>query len=619
MANTIRTGTPLAPRTVSYDTGNSSIQLDYCNFTVSSRNIQISRQAIKRAYRFAFTFVLAGDDSAELSDIRTNVERTLKQRGGILTVTEGGVDIFKIGPPTGPTVPGASGGTIDSSIRTTMFSDIEWGPTPQSLTIQHVGVGAYGEWVVDVVIPSEEAFVIGDTLILGIDAEVTYALDRNHYTTRTVVGRIHCANWGRSGTRLFGKDSISYVDQEAIKLALLAGQGTLTNNFMDPVRVPTGFVRNVQNFAVDNSENILTFIMIDQEVYRLFPQWITSAGATMQVSIDSLSAVQYVNHTLRGFCEAPKDVAKSRVLQACWEQIQDAIGLLPTRFIDDRIAVVSSLAMINHIYANRIDYEVQVETPFGNFNFNNDLAITSFRSAAFFAQQTGGSANLRGSAYRLENTTPRMGAALDYESSGGDFPGDSGADVLLEENKKESRDIAAGSAFYLDIEVEAIAPIDWIKHAVPNTGNVPSVTGSEEGENFSLSEFYQTHSENYTIRIKFKGRFAIKRGSTGADIYYSWMGNTREIEDLKVMHSRLLSNTPTRTPIGPYDYADIEFEVLAIPSGELRKKIDDAGGIEAFARFLNEEFLKGNNDNLGDAIKKFLAANQDYTSSGGDF
>lgn len=592
MSSTIRSGTLYTPRSVTYTAaGGSAITLDYCNYTVSSREIMVGRHAIKTIYRFSFSFVLSGSSSSELSDIITNAQRTLRQKGGTIVINEGGVDIYRIAPASGVVV--ANPGTIDRSVRPTIFSDIEWGPTPVSVSIQPIGVGGYGQWVVDVTVPAEDPLTIGDLFVLGVDAEVSYSLDKNHYTTRNVTGRIHVAHINRPGASTpVDRNVISQADQEAVRLALLAGTGAFTNKFMKPVRIPPNFERTNQTLSVDNTENILNFNITDRECYRLYPPYVTDADLTVNVNIGGNSLAQYVCHTLQGFCESPRDVQKGRVLQACIEQIDDAIGAVLTRKVGDNIAFVSSVSFTNHVYRNRIDYQLVVYSPFGNFDFFNSLGITNYRSAVFFPQMTGGSAQLYGSGYRLEDTKERTSAITENktESDKGTAP-----KSALDEAKKEQEKLPRGA---ICVELKAGTSISTgTRHAVPNTKN-------------SLSESYQVNEEDYQFCIYVWLTYIKEDNKTGFSYLNDFLNMLKGISGLQVVRHMLGSQTKVPSKIGGTSAFQESFWVSIIVTGDLRKKIIAAGGMEAFVTALNETFTTTENDSIISAIGKFMSGGQ---------
>lgn len=595
MAGTIRSATPTAVRTVTYQGANSSVQLDYCNYTVSTRQVDVARGAIKRIYRFSFQFILSGANSSELNDIMTNVERTLKQRAGILTITEGGVDIFRCGPAQGPTTNAAGPSIVDRSVRTTLLSDVEWGPTPVSVALQSIGVGAYGTWVLDVTVPAEDAFVIGDLIVLGVDAEVSYALDQNHYTTRTVVGRVYVGNWGRSAADPFGRNKLSQADAEPIRLALLSPQQNYTTSFMTPVRIPPNFVRAVQTFTVDATENVLNFIIVDREVYRLYPTYITDADAQMSVHIAGASAVQYVRHVLSGYCESPRDVDKGRVLQACWEQIQDAIGPLLTREANGHPAFVHTVNFTNHIYRNRIDYQLLLYTPFGAYNFFNSLAIGNFRSSVFFPQMVGGSAQLFGSGYRLEDPKARTGKDVEAASPKNE---QGSSEDPTSDNQKEADAIG---------KQEVLFNMTIYQHGNQNTrASVPNTKGA-------LAEAYQTNEADFGFLLDLKAVFVNRRGTAGEQDYYvRFLDQLNQAFQLGISFTTIqtIAQTTRKGVLGPNDLVKVHYRVNLFLRSDLRKQVIEAGGASAFTSALQQEFNKGNNDSLPDAIKKFISGGQ---------
>lgn len=590
MSSTIHTAPTLSPRVVTYTVGNESLELAYCNYTVSSREVDISRQAIKTIYRFSFSFVMAGSDIADLSQRMTYAERLLRMRAGIISVRDGTEEIYRMTPASGSVIVGQF--SFNKTNRAIIMSDIEWGPKPVSLSIQPLGIAAYGQWVVDVTMAAEDAQVIGDTLILGVDAEVSYALDKQHYTTRTVTGRIHVANMGRTATTPNFKAGISQADQDSIRQALFAGTGSSLTKFMDPVRIPSQFERVSQNLSVDSTENILYFSITDREVYRLYPAFITSADLTVNVNISGNSLAQYVRHIIQGYCEAPRDVAKGRVLQAIIEQVDDATGPLMTRRVNDNPAYVASVEMTNHVYRNRIDYQFVVYTPFGNFDFFNSLGITNYRSAVFFPQMTGGSARLFGSGYHLEETKNRIDSSnsesrLDANDYGAKPSGDNF-------QNKNATNLPPGT-LKLDVVVLTSQQTN-VRHAVPNVKNATSSAYQVSEDDFSF-----TLMETFTY-----AKDASKPGvDYGTEVLKMLQGMKSNME---IVESTLESPTRMTGKWGTTNAYRGKLYCRMIAVGELRKAIIKAGGMQAFIASLNQDFAQSDSDSLITAIEKFLRA-----------
>jgi hypothetical protein len=251
-------------------------------------------------------------------------------------------------------------------------------------------------WSVQVSTAAEDAYLYRDICVLGVDTEIMYGIDQNHYTTRNVTGKVYLANFGRLGST-FSKSNLSQADAMALRTAIISNQGG-QSTFMEGITIPPNFIRLTEIWGVDNTENCLTFTIVDREVYRLYPAYITDCSATMTVSVVSVSALQWVSHTLQGQMSAPRDVSKLRVLESIWEVIQQTMPFI-TRMTDNT-AFVKSMQFTNDIYSNRIAYHVLAYTPFGSFNLCKSMGMGPIVSEVFPPQGPGGSANIYGSGYR---------------------------------------------------------------------------------------------------------------------------------------------------------------------------------------------------------------------------
>ncbi len=613
MGTTISPARPIAgPRTVTYTAANGvSITLDYCNYTLSVSQQETSRGVLKRIYRFSFTFVAAYTSNTTpmsgLADIQTEIERTLMQRCGTLSITDGQQEIYRCGPAGQSTIGSAGSGIVDKSIRPTILADIGWGPKPVSISLQPIGVGIYGQWVLDVEVGSEDAFVVGDLIIVGCDSEVTYAIDQNHYTTRTVVGRLYCANWGRNGADPFFKQPLSQTDQNNIRLALLGTNFPgLSKNFMQPILIPPNFMRVAENFSVDATENTLGFVIIDKEKYRMMPTYITDAGCQVVFTMDAASQASYCRHTITGYCEGPRDVDKGRILQACIEQIQDAMGPLLFREASGRKAFVYSSSFTNDCYANRIAYQLLVLTPYGNFNVLNSLGIANFRSSVFLPQGVGGSAQLFGSGYRLNP----LGNARDDPNPGEDGPGTKEGQTqegLSEEVGQAYRDGRDGTSAFSPnggtvLNDRVIAHQATVKvHQI--TGNCLAIPASSG----ALAIPYAKYESCFTYIVEIHVT-EIDTGSGNVD-YLSRANNViKSIPGLFIIKSqtiygKFLSSTMGKTKLVKYALIS-EIGV----SEQLRKNIINVFGIEAFVQTLEQSIYEGNNNLFYQKFGLFLKA-----------
>jgi len=601
VGNTVQSTDAHENRVVVYTAGNSgsSIRLNYTNLQYSTRSQYISRQQVYKIYTLSFRFVIAGYSSSNLRDILTNCERTLMTRGGTLQVSDGNVLHFFAAPATVNPVLNSSIPVISGDpIRRTILTDVEHGPRPVSFTLEALmPLGAIATWTVEIVTAAEDCFWVRDNLVLGVDAEVSYSIDQNHYTRRTVSGRVIVANFGRNGPT-FQRSRLSQADMEALRLAIVAGRAG--QNFMDPVRIPPGFIRLSQQWGVDATENSLLFQIVDQEVYRTYPAYITSMDATMTFSVSGASAVQYVSHLLEGYVEAPRDVSKTRIFSAAFELIQDSMPFV-TRVVDNRPSYVAAWRMINHLYRNRLDFSVLVYTPMGAFDVLTSCGVTKIHSTPFFPQGPAGSAGLYGSGYRLEqasrtvvNTTNEV-VEPTYENLS-DPP-------YVQESVSEANKLESYRSKLLSFNLKIINnPRSNIRHAIPNTD-----AGSSNGDSVT----YQTKGSEYEVLLGISYSYIMDAGETRAPDYLTYL--TSELNsngDIEVKDKKELSSKTMTSAFGRKKLIMESFIWKLFIKGGLRKKIIQAGGMDRFTSYLNSVFRTGNFDNLGGAINDYISKGQ---------
>ncbi|HPZ93102.1 MAG TPA: hypothetical protein PK192_08350 [Bacillota bacterium] len=601
MGNTVQSTDARENRVVIYTAGNSgsSIRLNYTNLQYSTRSQYIGRQQVYKIYTLSFRFVIAGYSSSNLRDILTNCERTLMTRGGTLQVSDGNVLHFFAAPATVNPVLNSSIPVISGDpIRRTILTDVEHGPRPVSFTLEALmPLGAIATWTVEIVTAAEDCFWVRDNLVLGVDAEVSYSIDQNHYTRRTVSGRVIVANFGRNGPT-FQRSRLSQADMEALRLAIVGGRAG--QNFMDPVRIPPGFIRLSQQWGVDATENSLLFQIVDQEVYRTYPAYITAMDATMTFSVSGASAVQYVSHLLEGYVEAPRDVSKTRLFSAAFELIQDSMPFV-TRVVDNRPSYVAAWRMINHLYRNRLDFSVLVYTPMGAFDVLTSCGVTKITSRPFFPQGPAGSAGLYGSGYRLEQQ-------FDIKRDIG--KGSENVDPKFERlsdpppvNKAKNEANKLGEAKLLSFNLKIINnPRSNIRHAIPNTN-----AGSSNGDSVT----YQTKDSEYEVLLGISYSYIMDEGETRAPDYLTNL--TSELnsnEDIVVRDKKELSSKTMTSAFGRKKLIMESFIWKLFIKGGLRKKIIQAGGMDRFTSYLNSVFRTGNFDNLGKAINDYISKGQ---------
>ncbi|HQE04408.1 MAG TPA: hypothetical protein PLI26_08575 [Bacillota bacterium] len=601
MGNTVQSTDARENRVVIYTAGNSgsSIRLNYTNLQYSTRSQYIGRQQVYKIYTLSFRFVIAGYSSSNLRDILTNCERTLMTRGGTLQVSDGNVLHFFAAPATVNPVLNSSIPVISGDpIRRTILTDVEHGPRPVSFTLEALmPLGAIATWTVEIVTAAEDCFWVRDNLVLGVDAEVSYSIDQNHYTRRTVSGRVIVANFGRNGPT-FQRSRLSQADMEALRLAIIGGRAG--QNFMDPVRIPPGFIRLSQQWGVDATENSLLFQIVDQEVYRTYPAYITSMDATMTFSVSGASAVQYVSHLLEGYVEAPRDVSKTRLFSAAFELIQDSMPFV-TRIVDDRPSYVAAWRMINHLYRNRLDFSVLVYTPMGAFDVLTSCGVTKITSRPFFPQGPAGSAGLYGSGYRLEQ---QFDIKRDIGKGSKDvdpkFEGLSDPPIV---NGAKNEANKLGEAKLLSFNLKIINnPRSNIRHAIPNTN-----AGSSNGDSVT----YQTKDSEYEVLLGISYSYIMDEGETRAPDYLTNL--TSELnsnEDIVVRDKKELSSKTMSSAFGRKKLIMESFIWKLFIKGGLRKKIIQAGGMDRFTSYLNSVFRTGNFDNLGKAINDYISKGQ---------
>lgn len=603
MGNTVQSTIAHENRVVMYTAGNSgsSIRLNYTNLQYSTRSQFMGRQQVYKIYTLSFRFVIAGSSSSNMRDILTNCERTLMTRGGTLQVSDGNVLHFFAVPATvNPVLNSSIPLIMGDSIRRTILTDVEHGPRPVSFTLEALmPVGAIATWTVEIVTAAEDCFWVRDNLVLGVDAEVSYSIDQNHYTRRTVSGRVIVANFGRNGPT-FKRSRLSQADMEALRLAIVGGYAG--QNFMDPVRIPPGFIRLSQQWGVDATENSLLFQIVDQEVYRTYPAYITSMDATMSFSVSGASAVQYVSHLLEGYVEAPRDVSKTRLFSAAFELIQDSMPFV-TRVVDKRPSYVAAWRMINHLYRNRLDFSVLVYTPMGAFDVLTSCGVVKITSKPFFPQGPAGSAGLYGSGYRLEqqNDTKRdIGKGsenVDPKIESLDNPS------YVKDSVSEAKKMEDYRSRLLSFNLKILnKPSSNARHAVPNTD-----AGSSNGDSVA----YQTKGSEYEVLLGISYSYIMDAGETNAPDYLTNL--TSELNsntDIIVSSKKEVSSKTMTSAFGRKKLIMESFIWKLFITGELRTRIIQAGGMDRFTSYLNSTFRTGNFDNLGKAINDYISKGQ---------
>jgi hypothetical protein len=599
MGTTVQTAGASDPRVVRYYAGNSgsSVQLNYTNLTYSTRVQYLSRQQLYRIYTLNFRFVIGATSSSNLRDILTNCERTLMTRGGTLEVSDAGILHFFCTPAVmNPVLSSSIPVTGGDPIRRTILTDVEHGPRPIGFSIEALmPLGAVATWTVEVVTAAEDAFWVRDNLVLGVDAEVSYSIDQNHYTRRTVTGRVVIAHFTRNGPT-FQRSPLSQADQEALRMAIVGGR--IGQNYMDPVLIPPGFIRLSENFGVDASENTLLFQIVDQEVYRTYPAYITAMDATMTFSVSGVSAVQYVSHLLEGYVEAPRDVSKTRLFSAAFELIQESMPFV-TRVVADRPSYVSAWRMINHLYRNRLDFSVLVYTPMGAFDVLTSCGVTKITSKPFFPQGPAGSAGVYGSAYRLAkgSRTALANTSEVVEPKFNTLEDPSYVQEAATESSKLDSDNAKLLSFNLRIVNK---PSGNVRHAVPN-----SSAGTSNGESSS----YRVKGSEFEVVLGISYSYIMDAGEAKAPNYINQItqqlnssGGDIEVRDRKEVSSKIRTSA-----FGRKKLIMESFIWNLFIKGSLRDKIIAKGGMDRFTSYLDAKFRTGNFDNIGAAIAEYIS------------
>lgn len=608
MGNSVRSSTAIESRLLTYSNGLNTFRMNYTRSTYSIRSVYISRQSLYKIYRYSVQFVISGSSSSQLKAILTDAERTLMTRGGTLTLTDADTLISAAPANAANPVAIAPPSNVDGSVRSYILTDVEWGPKPVSFTITDLSpLSAIATWTVDITTPAEDAFLIGDAVVLGIDAEVSYSIDQHHYTRRTVMGRIIVSNFDKNGPTL-QKGILSQADALQIRKGIVNGQAG--QNFMDPLRVPPNFVRVSENWGVDESENVLSFQITDQERYRLFPAYITDADMSNTFTVSDASATQWVSHSLEGYVEAPRDVSKERVFSAAWEMIQDALPFVGRRLdTNSAPAFVHHWSMRNYIYRNRLDFSVVVYSPFGRFDVLTSLSVVPIHSEVFFAPGEAGSAQLYGSAYRQEGGGGRRipSAATTTEiQDPTETSGDSSqatSDISSSKDGYAKVDDGKNRLFSFNLEIHC--KVNSKKyHAVPNASVIEG--GSASGIE---SITYQTSDDEYDALLCLHTTYAIDSKDAEPPNYLNKLiSSLTNEEDITVIKKWVTSGGVKKGAIGEVSLKRENYYWRIKIVGALRNAIKQSGTMEKFSFFMNSQFRLSNFDDFSDAVAKYLKA-----------
>lgn len=592
MGNSVLVGTPGGGRTITYQlSGGDSISLNYVNVTYSIRYERIGRQQTRKVYRFSFRFVIAGDTASEMQQAMNNAERMLSTRGGTLSVYDSGVLKF-LAQPAGGTPPQLlMSMTHSTNDRNSLLYDVEWGPHPVSF--QSEGplhpISTSAVWVVDVVCVAEDVIAIKDTLVSGIDAEVTYQIDQNHYTRRVVTGRVHVINFGRLGITL-GRSPLSQADMLPIREAILAGPPGQA--FMNAVRIPPNFIRVHEAWHVDATENMLHFTIVDQERYRLFPAYITDAQVNFTTAIRGVAATNWFSHRLSGSLVAPRDVSKTIVLSAFYEILQTAFSFL-FRNVEGQRGAVTEWSITNDIYDNRISFNVVAKSPFSfqNVDLVPRLGIANYSSEVFFPQGPSGTAGLFGSAYRLESfgrTTGPEGSSEKIDPS--EF-GSSNDNAASESAYKKN----LGDLISCRVYIEPIVK-EFKVEANPN---------DEDGE----SEVYQTQAPTVTFKVSVFTTHTFRRGNDIPDsAVHNAVADELEVlgDDYEIISSGTGTQRLFRSPAGPNDIVKQQVVYFIRLTGSTKKDLMEKGDLDRYTQWVRGERTLTSIEDIDTLFTKFF-------------
>jgi len=596
MGNTVYSATPIESRVVEYTVpGGGSVRLNYTNMTYSIGYETMGRQQVKRIFRLSFRCLIAGDTVTDFTQRLNNAERTLSTRGGTLTVHDGGIIKFKAQPANVPPTVLVNIGSQTTADRTNMLYDIDWGPHPLSFTVEGpiYPTATSAVWVVEVHTVCEDAVAFKDALILGVDAEISYMIDQNHYTTRRVNGRIAIMNFGRSSYTL-QRSALSQADIEALRLALLAGAPG-GNIFMDPIRIPPQFIRLSENFSVDSTENFLYFTIIDQERYRMFPAYMTDVQASLTTTLAGISTIEWYNHVLVGHVEAPRDVNKIVCVAAFYQIVQTFMGFLFLTTDNETAGFVLSWSVTNDLYNNRIGFRVEATSPMssGGYDVIPKLGIANFTSDVFFPQGTGGSAGLHGSGYRTEVG----GLTRDLNIPIGDViePPGSGDSPLTDLKGAQA---AADKYVYFDLQAHALVD-DQAHEADPNSAN-------------GLSDVYQTSPAKMrfviTLRLAriFNRAAGLKLSQKIGDIAKELGNVASQGTGFRVARTKIIERGVRRGAWGQNDMMREEANFFCEIFGVKKQAVISKGGLLKFINWLNSNLSYSSIENIDTQLAQYF-------------
>jgi len=470
------------------------LSLDFTKMSIRRENVTIGRQQIYTDWTFRLRFHIHGESELDLQTTILAAQRILNQRGGTLEVTIAGQMVVKAAPAGKDVAISATSLAAGDDQVEKILLDVANGPEPQLVHIDAIQGGRHAVcwWEIRVRAIAEDALAGKDDTnqILGISASAEYAISQEGYVTRVIQGVAYLKH-GRLA-RLSNEPLARDTKYDAwFRKALMKDHAArmLWKSFARP----KGSIRKEQRYKIDETENAMNFVIVDQEVYRQFPDGIANGEANLTVqSNGGKSDVLTILKVFEGWYEGSPQTSYFDVMKAVIDQAMVALNA------ENDFVFINKYRIRTDIYRNRISFSFSAIQPFAAFA--DKIAVTcglhnNYKQGKFPDTQFGRT-GLVGSAYRLQQnaygaddeTTETQ--ATRPNTTGG-MPGDFDNEVDYAKDRK------------LTIQV-AFA---WTKTSVlsaPGVGMARAIGIASAMGNVAAYTQFKTGSDVYGVRVKSK-------------------------------------------------------------------------------------------------------------------
>ncbi len=400
------------------------VEISYARTRIS---MQIDYSARQEQYKIGLlevTGYISARSSSELQIKISEANRGLVASRGRVQVIDNGILVIDMKPATTLGVQDIRDVAGSDSVSM-LYQDIEHGPKPTHLVIDNfIGRTARIEWGIAVRAHTEDSAKFQNEgvspLITSIDATVTYGLDQAGVTTRRVAGTITGRNVGSFRPYMRGFN----LDPLARRLLVRRGFGPL----MDAISLPKFFVRLVQDFVIDATENEMQFSIVDHEIYRRgLPPDVLIGDMSVHTSVEGFHGTQLILRNLSGEFQGHMDGDPGELLIRIFEIVRAVIDF-DSATIPEFVPKLN--VIIPNLYTrNAIAFDIQISSPVasaildekGMFRLTQADPSPGIPIAERFPHDTIGSANITGSAYNLRSRGRRSSIPVSIETIG-DFP-----------------------------------------------------------------------------------------------------------------------------------------------------------------------------------------------------